>query len=106
MRVAETDPRIGCVGPKTYDYWQRERIFSAGGIIQFRESVTREMTVPVDRLDKEFFELAAAEVVRLYGEKALGAYIISKTATLSDILEPLVLVAGVVRHEVDKHAQL
>lgn len=42
---------------------------------------------------------AAAEVVRLYGEKALGAYIISKTATLSDILEPLVLLkqAGLVR---------
>lgn len=42
---------------------------------------------------------AAAEVVRLYGEKALGAYIVSKTATLSDILEPLVLMkqAGMVR---------
>ncbi|MBI1196368.1 MAG: phosphoenolpyruvate carboxylase [Phenylobacterium sp.] len=42
---------------------------------------------------------AAAEVVRLYGEKALGAYIISKTATLSDILEPLVLLkqAGLVK---------
>jgi len=42
---------------------------------------------------------AAAEVVRLYGEKALGAYIISKTATLSDILEPLVLLkqAGLVQ---------
>jgi len=42
---------------------------------------------------------AAAEVVRLYGEKALGAYIISKTATLSDVLEPLVLLkqAGLVQ---------
>ena len=42
---------------------------------------------------------AAAEVVRLYGEKALGAYIVSKTATLSDILEPLVLMkqAGLVQ---------
>ena len=42
---------------------------------------------------------AAAEVVRLYGEKALGAYIISKTASLSDILEPLVLLkqAGLVQ---------
>jgi len=42
---------------------------------------------------------AAAEVVRLYGEKALGTYIISKTATLSDILEPLVLLkqAGLVQ---------
>jgi phosphoenolpyruvate carboxylase len=42
---------------------------------------------------------AAAEVVRLYGEKALGAYIVSKTATLSDVLEPLVLMkqAGLVQ---------
>ncbi|HET6970381.1 MAG TPA: phosphoenolpyruvate carboxylase [Phenylobacterium sp.] len=42
---------------------------------------------------------AAAEVVRLYGEKAFSAYIISKTATLSDILEPLVLLkqAGLVQ---------
>jgi phosphoenolpyruvate carboxylase len=42
---------------------------------------------------------AAAEVVRLYGEKALGAYIISKTASLSDVLEPLVLLkqAGLVQ---------
>jgi phosphoenolpyruvate carboxylase len=42
---------------------------------------------------------AAAEVVRLYGEKALSSYIISKTATLSDILEPLVLLkqAGLVQ---------
>ncbi|MBU1375154.1 MAG: phosphoenolpyruvate carboxylase [Alphaproteobacteria bacterium] len=42
---------------------------------------------------------AAAEVVRLYGEKSLGAYIISKTATLSDVLEPLVLLkqAGLVQ---------
>ncbi len=42
---------------------------------------------------------AAAEVVRLYGEKALSSYIISKTASLSDILEPLVLLkqAGLVQ---------
>jgi phosphoenolpyruvate carboxylase len=42
---------------------------------------------------------AAAEVVRLYGEKAVGSYIISKTATLSDVLEPLVLLkqAGLVQ---------
>ncbi|HEX7945496.1 MAG TPA: phosphoenolpyruvate carboxylase, partial [Phenylobacterium sp.] len=42
---------------------------------------------------------AAAEVVRLYGEKAFSSYIISKTATLSDVLEPLVLLkqAGLVQ---------
>lgn len=42
VQVAESDSSIGCVGPKTYYYWDRDRIWSAGGIIQFRESVTRE----------------------------------------------------------------
>lgn len=57
--------------------------------LDYSEETARELTT----LD------AAAEVVRLYGERALGAYIISKTATLSDILEPLVLLkqAGLVK---------
>jgi len=38
---------------------------------------------------------AAAEAVRLYGPGVFGAYVVSKTATLSDILEPLVLLAQV-----------
>ncbi|MDZ4371126.1 MAG: phosphoenolpyruvate carboxylase, partial [Phenylobacterium sp.] len=57
----------------------------------------------LDYSDETMRELAtldaAAEVVRLYGERALGTYIVSKTATLSDILEPLVLMkqAGLVQ---------
>lgn len=42
VEVAESDPTIGCVGPKAYYYWDRQRIWSAGGILRFRESVTRE----------------------------------------------------------------
>ncbi|MGH9464579.1 MAG: glycosyltransferase family 2 protein [Thermoanaerobaculia bacterium] len=42
IRAAEGDPRIGCVGPKAYYYWDRRRIWSAGGKIRFREAVTRE----------------------------------------------------------------
>jgi phosphoenolpyruvate carboxylase len=38
---------------------------------------------------------AAAQVVRDYGHGCLGAYVISKSATLSDILEPLVLLKQV-----------
>ena len=38
---------------------------------------------------------AAAEAVRLYGKEALCAYVISKTDSLSDILEPLVLLKQV-----------
>ncbi|MGB3564840.1 MAG: glycosyltransferase family 2 protein [Thermoanaerobaculia bacterium] len=42
VRAAESDPEIGCVGPKAYYYSDRGRIWSAGGIIRFKESVTRE----------------------------------------------------------------
>ena len=42
VRAAESAPEIGCVGPKAYYYWDRGRIWSAGGIIRFKESVTRE----------------------------------------------------------------
>ncbi len=42
VRVAERDPTIGCVGPKTYFYSDRTRLASAGGVIRFKESVTRE----------------------------------------------------------------
>jgi GT2 family glycosyltransferase len=42
VRVAESDPTIGCVGPKTYYFSDRGRLASAGGVIRFKESVTRE----------------------------------------------------------------
>ena len=38
---------------------------------------------------------AAAEAVAVYGPEAIGGYVVSKTATLSDLLEPLVLLAQV-----------
>ena len=42
VAAAERDPTIGCVGPKAYYYWDRDRLWSAGGVIRFKESVTRE----------------------------------------------------------------
>lgn len=42
LEVAEADPTVACVGPKTYYYWERERLWSAGGRIRFREAVTSE----------------------------------------------------------------
>ncbi len=42
VRSAESSPDIGCVGPKTYYFWDRNRIWSAGGILRFREAATRE----------------------------------------------------------------
>ncbi len=42
VRVCEEDPTIGCVGPKSYYFWDRKRIWSAGGIIRFKESASRE----------------------------------------------------------------
>lgn len=42
VSVAEEDPGVGCVGPKTYYYGERDRLWSAGGSLRFREAVTRE----------------------------------------------------------------
>jgi hypothetical protein len=42
VRCAESDPAIGCVGPKAYYYDDRQRLWSAGGELRFREAVTRE----------------------------------------------------------------
>lgn len=42
VAVAESDPSIGVVGPKGYYYWDRERIWSAGGRLRFAEAVTSE----------------------------------------------------------------
>ncbi len=42
VRVAEGSPEIGLVGPMGYYYWDRQRIWSAGGRIVFREAVTKE----------------------------------------------------------------
>ncbi len=42
VRVAESSPEIGIVGPLGYYFWDRKRIWSAGGRIVFREAVTKE----------------------------------------------------------------
>lgn len=42
VKTAESDPRVGCVGPKCYFHGDRQRLWSAGGILRFRESITRE----------------------------------------------------------------
>lgn len=42
VRLAESAPDVGCVGPKCYFHGDRSRLWSAGGILRFRESITRE----------------------------------------------------------------
>ncbi|HEY7214474.1 MAG TPA: glycosyltransferase family 2 protein [Thermoanaerobaculia bacterium] len=42
IEVAESDSKIGAVGPKCYFHGDRGRLWSAGGILRFRESITRE----------------------------------------------------------------
>jgi hypothetical protein len=42
VRAAERDPRIGCVGPKCLFHGDRERLWSAGGVLRFRNAVTSE----------------------------------------------------------------
>jgi phosphoenolpyruvate carboxylase len=51
---------------------------------------------------------AAAEIVKTFGPEAFGAYVISKAASVSDILEPLVLLkqAGLVRGGPQPHCML
>jgi len=54
VEVAESDPKIGCVGPKIFYYWDRDTIWSAGGILRFRESVTKERGM--NEIDRGQFE--------------------------------------------------
>jgi GT2 family glycosyltransferase len=42
VKVCEADPSVGCVGPKSYYFWDRDRIWSAGGILRFKESGSKE----------------------------------------------------------------
>ena len=35
MKVAVSDPSIGAVQPKMYYFWDRDRLWSAGGILRF-----------------------------------------------------------------------
>ncbi len=42
VTVAESDPSIGCVGPKAYYFSDRNRLWSAGGRLRFREAITAE----------------------------------------------------------------
>ncbi len=54
VAVAESDPTIGCVGPKAYYHDDPRRLWSAGGVIRFKESVTRERGM--GRLDRGQFD--------------------------------------------------
>jgi GT2 family glycosyltransferase len=42
MKVAESDASIGAVQPKMYFYWDKERLWSAGGLLKFYLAPTRE----------------------------------------------------------------
>lgn len=42
VKAAEADESIGCVGPKAYYYADRERLWSTGGLLQYRHSLTNE----------------------------------------------------------------
>jgi len=42
LAAAAEHPEAGCIGPKCYYFWDRERLWSAGGRLRFGESVTKE----------------------------------------------------------------
>ena len=54
VAAAEADPTVGCVGPKCFYYWDRDRVWSAGGRLRFGESVTKERGM--GELDEGQFE--------------------------------------------------
>jgi phosphoenolpyruvate carboxylase len=51
---------------------------------------------------------AAAQIIKVFGPEAFGAYVISKAASVSDILEPLVLLkqSGLVRGGPQPHSMM
>ena len=42
LAAAREHPKVGCLGPKCYYHCDRQRIWSAGGRLRWREAVTRE----------------------------------------------------------------
>lgn len=54
IHVIEQREDIGCVGPKTYYYRDRKRIWSAGGKLRFAEAATRERGM--GQIDRGRFE--------------------------------------------------
>jgi GT2 family glycosyltransferase len=42
VAAAQREERVGCVGPKSYYWSDRQRLWSTGGTLRFRESLTRE----------------------------------------------------------------
>lgn len=42
VRTLQSDPRNGCAGPKCYFHGGGKRLWSAGGVLRFRESITTE----------------------------------------------------------------
>ncbi|MEM8961847.1 MAG: glycosyltransferase family 2 protein [Acidobacteriota bacterium] len=80
VRVAERDPKIGCVGPKCYYYEDPGRLWSAGGVIRFAESVTRERGArmidygPFDRDEEVDYINGCAMLVRREAMAATGPW--------------------------------
>ena len=80
VRAAEADPEIGAVGPKTYYWAERQRLWSAGGILRFRESVTRERGMgeldrgQYDRDEEVRYVNGAAMLVKRAAQQAAGLW--------------------------------
>jgi GT2 family glycosyltransferase len=58
VAAAEGDARAGAVGPKCYFHGEGRRLWSAGGVLRFREAVTRERGY--GELDRGQFDAPAA----------------------------------------------
>lgn len=80
VRAAECDPTIGCVGPKCYYHADRRRLWSAGGILRFREAITRERgmnQIDLGQFDEDAevdYVNGCAILVRRAAAEATGAW--------------------------------
>jgi phosphoenolpyruvate carboxylase len=83
-------------GVKYLDLDEEARAKLLIGELSHQRPLVSPFTAYGEETTKELATMeAAAQMVRDYGHGCLGAYVISKSATLSDILEPLVLLKQV-----------
>jgi len=80
IHAAERDPRAGALGPKCYFHGEGRRLWSAGGVLRFREAVTRERgygEIDAGQYDAECgvdYVNGCAILVRRSAAEAVGAW--------------------------------
>jgi len=80
VRLAESDPGIGCVGPKACYFERRDHLWSAGGKLRFRNAITHERGYgepdrgQFDRDEEVDYVNGCAILIRRAAAQAAGAW--------------------------------